>query len=70
MTIKRTETFKDNSCSSCGENWEDHLGIAAICSKWQSDKHLLRGALRIIREAGLKIGSTELLEAARKEDEQ
>lgn len=69
MTIKRTETFKSDICQSCGDPLEDHLGIAALCAKWQSDKSILRGALRIIREAGLNVGSTELLEAARKEDE-
>ena len=56
------------TCQSCGEPWEEHLGVAAICAKWQSDKRLLRGALRIIRDAGLNVGSTELLEAAKKED--
>ena len=57
-----------DACPSCGELWVDHAGVAYICSKWQSDKYLLRGALRIIREAGLKVGSKELLEAAEKED--
>lgn len=63
--------ISDAKCPSCGENWVDHPGIALTCSKWQADKYLLRGALRIIREAGIQITPEDLLQAAKEaEDEQ
>lgn len=73
---------EDPVCPSFKTPFGEHIGLFCNCRdlqeviaelhsvyrKWESDKYLLRGALRIIRDAKLNAGSTELLEAAKKED--